>query len=237
MLSGAGEDEPMPSHIYFDFFGTLVRYDPSILPRAFNAPLEFARRASTRVGQAEADALWTRAWDELDSAAHRSGRECSMLQIASRYWELLGSPTIGEGELARLAREYLAVWSAQVAPATGVRTCLQDLCADHVLSVVSNTHDAALVPRLLRELQLDTYFDRVFTSIELGWRKPHRQIFRMVLDAHGIAAQDAVFVGDNWDADIRGPQAVGMRACYVGARERGREPVSLAQLPGVVRGA
>lgn len=227
----------MPSHVYFDFFGTLVRYDPSILPSAFNAPLEFARRASVRVGQAEADALWTRAWNELDSTAHRSGRECSMLQIARRYWELLDSPPVAENELARLVREYLAVWSAQVAPATGVRTCLQDLCADHVLSVVSNTHDAALVPRLLRELQLDAYFDRVFTSIELGWRKPHRQIFELVLDAHGITAQDAVFVGDNWDADIQGPQAVGMRAFYVGAPEPGREPVSLALLPGMVRGA
>lgn len=227
----------MPSHVYFDFFGTLVRYDPSVLPSAFNAPLEFALRASVRVGQAEADTLWTRAWDELDSTAYRSGRECSMLQIARRYWELLGSPPVAENELVRLVREYLAVWSAQVAPAADVRTCLQDLCADHVLSVVSNTHDAALVPRLLRELQLDAYFDRVFTSIELGWRKPHRQIFELVLDAHGIPAQDAVFVGDNWDSDIQGPQAVGMRAFYVGAPGLGREPVALALLPGMVRGA
>ena len=113
----------MPSHVYFDFFGTLVRYDPSVLPSAFNAPLEFALRASVRVGQAEANALWTRAWDELDSAAYRSGRECSMLQIARRYWELLDSPPVAENELDRLVREYLAVWSAQAAPAADVRTC------------------------------------------------------------------------------------------------------------------
>lgn len=106
----------MPSHVYFDFFGTLVRYDPSILPSAFNAPLEFARRASVRAGQAEADALWTRAWDELDSTAHRSGRECSMLQIARRYWELLGSPPVAENELAAWCGSILPYGALRLPP-------------------------------------------------------------------------------------------------------------------------
>src|SRR5262249_27585780 len=52
--------------VFFDFFGTLVDYDPSIHP-AYNAPLAFARRAGSAISEDASDAWWQRSWDDLDN--------------------------------------------------------------------------------------------------------------------------------------------------------------------------
>ncbi|KAM9862230.1 HAD family hydrolase [Leucobacter sp. BZR 635] len=228
----------MTSHVYFDFFGTLVDYDPSVLPDTANAPYDFAARAGAGISGAHASELWQRAWTELDTAAHASGRECSMLDIAGRYAELLGQAgfAIPSGGLDRLVSEYLEAWTTNIRLAAGVTDCLTDLARDHTLSVVSNTHDAGLVPRMLRRFGIADYFTNVFTSVELGWRKPHPEIFAAVLAEDAITADQAAFVGDNWEADVEGPQAAGMRAFYVGIPAPGRAPVEFCALPDLIRG-
>lgn len=225
----------LASHIYFDFFGTLVDYSPSVHPETANAPLAFAARAGLSLDAVSADALWQRAWTELDSEANVSGRECSMLEIAARFSELIGAPDSASAELSRLVTDYLAAWTANHRLAESVRSCLEDLASDHVLSVVSNTHDAGLVPAQLARFGIDHFFADVFTSIDIGWRKPRREIFDAVLAKHDVSAADAVFVGDNWEADVVGPAAVGMRSFYVGTRGPGRVPVALGELPQRVR--
>ena len=260
MSAARGGCEQQPAtHVYFDFFGTLVAYDPSVLPAERNAPHEFTERAGLGLSSETASALWSRAWTELDTAAEQSGRECSLHEIARRFAELAVSAaaTVArpadraaraaspaphpagqappEAELDRLVADYLEAWTAGIRLADGARECLDTLLPDHTLAVVSNTHHAPLVPGLLARYGIADAFADVFTSIELGWRKPRPEIFHEVLGAHGIPAAAAVFVGDNWDADVTGPSAVGMRALYVGAQGPGREPIALRDVPEHVR--
>ena len=243
------------SHVYFDFFGTLVDYDPSVLPETRNAPHEFAVRAGAAISAEGASSLWQRAWTELDEAAESSGRECSMHEIAGRYAGLLAAETTtrdsvgGTGgsphetqpahpahEIDRLVTDYLDAWTSGIRLADSARECLRDLERDHTLAVVSNTHHAPLVPQMLSRFGIAEFFSDVFTSIELGWRKPRPEVFAAVLGAHGASASTAVFVGDNWQADVAGPTAAGMRALYVGKAAPGRVPVTLAEVPALVRG-
>lgn len=225
----------MISHVYFDFFGTLVDYDPSVHPASFNAPYEFAQRAGLSVTPEEASARWQNAWDELDGRAQRTRRECSMHEIATRYWELIGSPTTGEGEISRLVDEYLAAWTSGIRLAQHATDCLKDLATDRYLAIVSNTHHPPLVPALVQQFGLGVYISDIVTSIELGWRKPDPRMFEYVLERDGIVARDAVFVGDRWEADVVGPTQAGMTAFYVGAPSQGRIPVTLAELPRLIR--
>ena len=53
------------------------------------------------------------------------------------------------------------------------------------------------------------------SSAWVGARKPHPRIFEATLAEVGVAAEDALFVGDNWRADVEGPRAVGMRSVHV----------------------
>ena len=62
---------------------------------------------------------------------------------------------------------------------------------------------------------LDGSVDVMVTSARAGARKPHPRIFRYTLDACGVDAADAVFVGDSWGPDVEGPAAIGMRPVHV----------------------
>lgn len=224
----------MATHVFFDFFGTLVDYDAAVHP-AENAPLAFARRFGAPVGRDEVDARWQRAWDDLEDGAERTGREFSMRQVAQRYWRSIGAPPLCADAIDTLIAEYLDAWTQGVTPAHGAGKCLADLATDHRLVIVSNTHDPALVPRLVRRFGFDTTIDRVITSVAVGWRKPHPAIFETALRDCGIRARDAVFVGDNWQADVEGPRAVGMAAIYVGRPAALRPVVTISELPQAIR--
>jgi len=54
--------------------------------------------------------------------------------------------------------------------------------------------------------------DAVVFSSELGRRKPAPEVYRAALDAIGVDARHALFVGDRVREDYEGPRAAGMRA-------------------------
>ncbi|GFG53556.1 HAD family hydrolase [Mycolicibacterium agri] len=224
----------MPSQVFFDFFGTLVDYDPSIHP-TYNAPLAFARMAGLTISAEAVDEQWRRAWGQLDDAAAETGREFSMHEVAQQYWHTIGAPSLPAGAIETLIADYIDAWTEKVAIAAGAHDCVEDLTTDHRLAVVSNTHHPELVPRLLRKFGLHNAIETVITSVTIGWRKPHPKIFETALRQCGVAATDAVFVGDNWQADIEGPRAIGMAAVYVGPANERTPTVTLTDLPHVIR--
>jgi len=222
------------SDVFFDFFGTLADYDPSVHP-AYNAPLAFARRAGCAISAAESDAHWQQAWDRHEADAVSTGREYSMGEVALRYWRSIGSPPLAAGAVQALVREYLDVWTQSVSPAAHALECARDLAADHRLTIVTNTHDPELVPGLVRRFGLDSVVDHVVASVAVGWRKPHPAIFEAALRDRGAAAGDVVFVGDSWEADVEGPRRIGMHAIYVGRPSALHPSSSLGDLPRFIR--
>jgi len=64
-------------------------------------------------------------------------------------------------------------------------------------------------------------------AVDVGYLKPHRIIFQRALDILGVRPEEAVFVGDNLEADIRGAQNAGMAAVWrVPAMSNGDAPAS-----------
>ncbi len=64
--------------------------------------------------------------------------------------------------------------------------------------------------RKLRTLGLIGYFDEIVISDAVGVAKPDPRIFALTLDRLGIAADEAMFVGDHPDFDIAGARAAGL---------------------------
>jgi putative hydrolase of the HAD superfamily len=223
------------THVFFDFFGTLVDYDSSVHPTTRNAPLDFARRAGVEISEDASNAYWQKIWDELNADADRTGREFSMREVAHRYWCSIGSPTLVSESTDALIAEYLEAWTANVFPAAHALDCLTDLASDHTLAIVSNTHDSRLVPRLARQFGLYDTISHVVASVNVGWRKPHPLIFQAALHDCQVSSRNVVFVGDSWTADVEGPRHVGMSAVYVGPPTQGRQAVTLKEIPEIVR--
>ena len=62
------------------------------------------------------------------------------------------------------------------------------------------------LPEVVEGLGLGPYVDATFTSARIGYRKPHPAIFRAALEAMGVTAEAALFVGDSVSHDVEGPQ-------------------------------
>ena len=78
---------------------------------------------------------------------------------------------------------------------------------------VSNTLTSSVVMRRrLAEFELLSHAEVAVFSVEHRVRKPNPEIYRVALRALGIEPTEVVFVGDRVREDVRGPQALGMRA-------------------------
>jgi len=106
------------------------------------------------------------------------------------------------------------------------------------LGLISNTHRC--LSTFQEHFALEGLIDGAIASAEHGYMKPHPSIFEAGLKLLGVAAADAVMVGDSLAADVQGAIAVGMRGVLV---HRSTEPApapgvsvirSLAELPELI---
>jgi putative hydrolase of the HAD superfamily len=63
-------------------------------------------------------------------------------------------------------------------------------------------------------MDIQKYFYEVYTSVEIGIKKPNMEIFTYALDDLEVKSSNAVFVGDNYNDDYLGAKRVGMD-CYL----------------------
>lgn len=70
----------------------------------------------------------------------------------------------------------------------------------------------------LRVLGLDRWLDHVTISASEGIRKPDRRIYERTLEAIGVAAGDALHVGDFYLEDVLGPRQVGLPGVLIDRR-------------------
>jgi FMN phosphatase YigB (HAD superfamily) len=72
----------------------------------------------------------------------------------------------------------------------------------------------ALLERELAACALGQFFDAVLVSCDVGWLKPHPEIFYAALSALGVEADQTVMVGDSLRTDIAGAKMLGMYAVW-----------------------
>ena len=67
----------------------------------------------------------------------------------------------------------------------------------------------------LHKVGLLDYFDPIVVSGDHGYRKPDRRLFQLALDGMGVAAEHALYVGNDMHRDIFGAQEAGMTTVMV----------------------
>lgn len=63
----------------------------------------------------------------------------------------------------------------------------------------------------IRHYRIDSYFDDMVFSTDVGLRKPHPRIFRISLENLGVESDEAVYIGNSLQADIKGALNAGMK--------------------------
>jgi HAD superfamily hydrolase (TIGR01549 family) len=86
------------------------------------------------------------------------------------------------------------------------------------LGLCSNFSHSATALSILDESGLDSHFDALAISDEVGFRKPRSEIFEVTLERLGVAADEALHVGDNLHADVQGAAAAGIASVWITRR-------------------
>ena len=83
------------------------------------------------------------------------------------------------------------------------------------LGLITNRwYGRSLLQRELDGCNLGRAFDCVTVSCDVGWLKPHPEIFYAALSGLGTEAAETVMVGDSLRADIAGARMLGMHAVW-----------------------
>lgn len=67
----------------------------------------------------------------------------------------------------------------------------------------------------LNALKLTEYFDGVCLSSEFGKKKPAKEFFLYALEKYGLDKSETTYIGNDFNADILGAKAAGLRAAYI----------------------
>jgi putative hydrolase of the HAD superfamily len=211
-----------PTHILFDFFGTLVRFGhvaeyPRTLSHLANLGLSYQPQ--------EMLDRWDAAWLPFEERCRVDHREFSMVDVATAFLTTELGRTPSPSEVDELIAVYIMEWDSSVRYLDGIRDWIRELSRRYRLAIVSNTHEPDLVPSHLRAMGIEDHFDAVVLSVELGWRKPHPEIYATALKRLGIEAGRALFIGDTYLADYVGPQQAGMTAYLIDPEARADVPL------------
>lgn len=101
-----------------------------------------------------------------------------------------------------------------------VRAALSQLRRHYKLGVVSNFMVMGGIEEMLELHGLLEWFDFVVTSVAIGWRKPHRNIYRKALEVSGADPVHVVFVGDDYINDYAAPLETGMQPVFLDRYDR-----------------
>lgn len=118
------------------------------------------------------------------------------------------------GQRERLVAASRATWFGDLHLDVGVAEVLDALAGKYQMGLITNGPSWTQRAKIM-QLTLSRWFPQMIVSGEFGCDKPDARIFRHMLDALGVAPEEALMIGDNPDADVRGAHGVGMRAVWI----------------------
>lgn len=236
--------------VTFDFWQTLVADTPENLEKGATLRLEGIGAVLAKAGAPVPPALLEAAHSASDRALAerwRDHRDAPIREQVRVFLDLV-SPGLG----SRLAGEWFdEVVEAYISPVLhllpqplpGAVQAVTTLAESGLtLCVICNTGrtPGVILRQVLDRHDLTRHFSVLTFSDEVGYRKPHPEIFLETLRQAGSDPRRAVHVGDTAESDVVGAKAVGMRAIHYVSD--GREPSraadvilrDLAQLPDVL---
>lgn len=207
--------KPTPKGILFDAGFTLTFHDGARLAA-------YAAKAGVTADAAaleRAEHALREEYRETEGVVMRTHHDGGFSWHERLYRRLLalsetpGAPDALDRAASVMLREHRAS-NAWRRIGAGVRESLERLrAAGFKLAVVSNSEGT--IEQMLLEIGLRPLLDAVVDSSVVGFTKPDPRIFQIALDRLGVAAADALMVGDSPSADVDGASAAGIRAALI----------------------
>jgi putative hydrolase of the HAD superfamily len=194
--------------IFFDAGNTLIRMDQDVIVG------ELARHGC-RVGATDFERAEWRARVRLD-ATFAPGTSTEHPDTGERYLRLILDEL---GVRDQAVAEALSTWRRRYNGPMGLWTAMEPeadaalrLARERGLRVAVISNSNGTVVDILAHLRLLAYLEFVIDSSKVGVEKPDPRIFHIALKQAGLAAHEAVYVGDLYSIDVVGARAAGLDA-------------------------
>jgi putative hydrolase of the HAD superfamily len=199
--------------VLIDLDDTLVDHQYAI-----RAALKSLHESDARLQALEYDFLvaeWQRLLEAMhdDVALGRVPIHQSRIARYRRFYEMAGTP-VDHDEAQAIADRHVATYMATRRIVPGADALLRALKAHVPLAIVTNNTIVEQTEKLAT-FGLSEYVDHLVTSEEVGCAKPDAAIFEHALARLGVAAGEAVMVGDSWENDVVGAARCGIRAVWL----------------------
>jgi HAD superfamily hydrolase (TIGR01549 family) len=200
--------------IFFDLDGTLRHSVPS----GGDVFTDYVRTLDVRI--TEEDRIRGLRWEHLywansmdlrdDLLAHSGETENFWIEYSRRRLVALGLSSARAQEYApRVSAHMASEYRPESIVPDDVRRVLPQLKqAGYIMAVLSNRNDS--FAKLLQEHEIGEFFDFSIPAGEVKVWKPDPGLFEHALRRAGVTAQEAVYVGDNYFADVVGSRSAGM---------------------------
>lgn len=119
-----------------------------------------------------------------------------------------------EAATDEFAQLYYAHYLNLRQPIVGALALLEALKPHYRIGIVTNNRTAEQEDKL-QHLGMRHLIDALITSEDVGVPKPNPRIFQVAMQHLGSEPATTVMVGDNWNADVLGALAVGMRPVWL----------------------
>ncbi len=207
--------------VLFDMFDTLmiIEKDHEFYPPSMQRMYRYLEREGIDVSFERFEKAYIEVRDRLYAKADLNWEEPHFnVRISQTLKELGYNYAANTSIVAGATGEFCEEFMKYVHVDAEAEAALKELNGKYKLGIISNFAIPECVLKLLRVGGIDRLFEVVVVSGAVNKRKPAEEIFKSTLKMLGVAASEAVFVGDTIDADIEGSKAVGMHAIYIERR-------------------
>lgn len=201
--------------IFFDLDGTLRHSVPSggdvFTDYAITLGLPVDDAARLRAARWE-HMYWASSVDLRDDLlAHSEDTENFWIQYSQRRLAALGAAPEWAVEFAPNISKHMGEFykPESVVPEDVRRVLPQLKQAGYILGVVSNRDKP--FQELLHEHGIGEFFDFSLAAGEVNTYKPEPGVFEHALQRMNLSAQEVIYVGDNYYADVVGARRAGLR--------------------------
>jgi len=195
--------------VLFDYGSTLIEFSQTQITACDDALAEVLERIFGPV-----DRQRLRAIRDADRMApyNDSFRENNLPDITRNMIRTLYDVDVTDLHLEEILRVRFDSFVASISPTPGVDAMLMRLRQRYRVGLVSNYPDGEAIRTSVLRVGLRDILEVVVASGDVGCVKPDPTPFRTALERLNIQPEEAVYIGDNWLADIQGAKRLGMQA-------------------------
>jgi HAD superfamily hydrolase (TIGR01509 family) len=155
----------------------------------------------------------------------------SLKEAQEKWLEGIGMSKELQPEWARCDIEHLKTHRIK----NGVKETLRKLKKRYNLAVLSDCpHEKKITKMILRTIDIDHFFDEIFTSYDIGFMKPEKEAYLTVLNHFKVKPSEAIFVSDEKD-EIDWARKIGIKTVFFSSKKYDKADFSIRSFPQILK--